>query len=206
MSIQSPEKPLLKDAEFQNLCKELLKSGEISSDGELSDIARQEFSKQTIDVQVASTFVKDNLADWIKADPFLIIPENPTTGSNPSQEDYAGPLGFDVGVSRSGNCKSKEAQYSETLKKIYINQNRLVNIEFRFRNFVLEDSSPLEPLYVRALCIFTNPDDIGTPVKVCYTHSRDSSGNLKSSIAEHLVRCSHSASSYQHDQCKINDI
>ena len=50
------------------------------------------------------------------------------------------------------------------------------------------------------MCIFVSADDFSEPVKVCYTHCRDSSGNLKCEIAEHLVRCSHPSSLYEMNQ------
>lgn len=191
----------LGDMDFQNLCKELLRSGEISSDGELSDIARKELSKQTDDVQAASEMVRMNVNTWIKNEPSLLIlqPENPTTCTNLNIEEFPGPLGLEVNVSRLGN-KSKEAHYSEVLRKIYINQNRFVNIEFRLTN-LLPDSSPIaSDLFIRAVCIFVSADDFSEPVKVCYTHSRDSSGNFKCEIAEHLIRCSHPSSVYETNQ------
>ncbi len=71
----------LGDSDFQRVCKDLLRSGGISSDGELSDIAGQELSKQTNDVNAASEMVRMNVTTWIKNEPSLIIlhRENPTT-------------------------------------------------------------------------------------------------------------------------------
>ena len=66
---------------------------------------------------------------------------------------------------------------------------------------LLPDSSPIaSDLFIRAVCIFVSADDFAEPVKVCYTHCRDSSGNLKCEISEHLVRCSHSSSIYEMNQ------
>ena len=71
----------LGDSDFQRQCKDLLRSGEISSDGELGDVARQELSKQTNDVNAASEMVRMNVTTWIKKEPSLLIlhRENPTT-------------------------------------------------------------------------------------------------------------------------------
>ena len=56
------------------------------------------------------------------------------------------------------------------------------------------------------MCIFVSADDFSEPVKVCYTHCRDSSGNLKCEIAEHLVRCSHPSSLYEMNQSMYNSM
>ena len=84
---------------------------------ELSEIAKQEISKQnTANVEMASDFVKQNFATWIKEEPCLIIqPQNPTTASNPSTENYPGPLGFDVRVEQTGT-KSKEAHVMQNFR------------------------------------------------------------------------------------------
>ena len=52
-------------------------------------------------------------------------------------------------------------------------------MEFRF-----EDLPKNQNWNVRALCIFIGADDYSDPVKVCYTHSRDSLGQMKSTIGE----------------------
>ena len=75
-------------------------------------------------------------------------------------------------------------QYSETLGKLYINQNKFANFEFSVNTMPDECN-----LFVRAVCIFSSADDYQEPVKVFYTDSRDSMGNPKSNISEHLVRC-----------------
>ena len=77
---------------------------------ELSDIARKEISKQTDNVHEASELVRMNVTTWIKNEPTLLIlhPENPTTSTNLSTEEFGGPLGFEVNVNNTGN-KSKEA-------------------------------------------------------------------------------------------------
>ena len=86
-------------------------------------------------------------------------------------------------------------QFSEVLGKLYINQNRFANFEFS-----VNASTADTELFIRAVCIFSSADDYLEPVKVCYSHSRDSVGNPKSNVCEHLVRCSHPASIYQQDQ------
>ena len=66
-------------------------------------------------------------------------------------------------------------QYSEQLRKLYINQNRFVNLEFRMEPLPETES---KHFFVRAICIFIGADDYAEPVTVCYTHSRDSVGHV----------------------------
>ena len=113
-------------------------------------------------------------------------------------------------------------QYSEQLRKLYINQNRFVNLEFRMEPL---PETERNHFFVRAICIFIGADDYAEPVTVCYTHSRDSVGHVninftkknfkkikknsncmfyyffqaKSTVADHLVRCNHTKSFYQLD-------
>ena len=90
------------------------------------------------------------------------------------------------------------------------------------------EMTPKLNLFVRAICIFIGADDYAEPVRVCYTHSRDSVGHVsnvnftrkkifkkipsiyciniffqaKSTVADHLVRCNHTKSFYQLDSGK----
>ena len=66
-------------------------------------------------------------------------------------------------------------QYSEQLRKLYINQNRFVNLEFRMEPL---PETERNHFFVRAICIFIGADDYAEPVTVCYTHSRDSVGHV----------------------------
>ena len=91
--------------------RDLLRSGEISSDGELSEIARREVRRHTENVQEATKWVRLNVNTWIKEEPELVFPINPTTGTNPCTEEFLGSLGLEVTVPSAGT-KSKEAHVS----------------------------------------------------------------------------------------------
>lgn len=62
-------------------------------------------------------------------------------------------------------------QYSKILNKLFINQNRVVHIHFNVRN--REDMALPEGLMIRAVVIYTRPDDFEDPVHVCPSHSKD---------------------------------
>ncbi len=94
----------------------------------------------------------------------------------PSIQDFKGEFSFDFRVPPSLN--SKDAQYSARLNKLFINQNRTVQIWFNVRGpadqtEALAIPSRLEGLRIRALVVYTRPDDFPHPVAVCYAHSRN---------------------------------
>ncbi|XP_059089936.1 cellular tumor antigen p53-like isoform X1 [Tigriopus californicus] len=117
---------------------------------------------------------------------------NMATGVSPSTQDWSGHLGFDLRIPPAS--KSKDGQYSKMLHKLFINQNRVVHVHFNVRN--REDMALPEGLMIRAVVIYTRPDDFGDPVHVCPSHSKDSLGQLKSPHADHLIRCNSERSMY----------
>ena len=124
------------------------------------------------------------------------------TSENPSTQDWLGQLGFSVRVPPP--VKSKDAQYSPKLNKLYINQNKAVQVMFNVRPEG-DPSAKVEGLKIRALAIYTRPDDFPQPVFVCYGHSRNSEGQLKCPNADHLIRCTSASlgTLYWRDPSKI---
>lgn len=205
----------LPQSEFDKLCRELFRSGNISSDGELTEVARQEFAKYGLNPE--SSVVTNQMSACIKSEnvPMVatqndedaaylmyaannsqIIQCSATTGLRPSVENWPGELHYGFRVVPA--TKSKDAHYSASLNKLFINQNRSVKLMFRVRPEHQVEMLPLG-LFIRALVVYTNPDDFPELVKVCYTHSRDSNGDLKSYMAEHLIRCQEPSTSYHQD-------
>ena len=97
------------------------------------------------------------------------------TCESPSTQDWPGQLGFSVRVPPP--IKSKDAQYSARLNKLYVNQNRAVQVMFNVRPADADPSTAanlkVEGLKIRAVAIYTRPDDFPQPVTVCYAHSRN---------------------------------
>ena len=62
--------------------------------------------------------------------------------------DWPGELGFDVRVEPT--TKSRDAQYSIALEKLFVNQKRTVNMLF-----TVNAAQPLPQLDVRAVAIYT---------------------------------------------------
>lgn len=209
MSNPMPSPSFINEEECNKVIQELFKSGDISSDGEFSEIARKEISRMNYSMDDATAVVQKNLSIWMTQHPpdSLMLPpafedfpisiiESEPTGINPCIEEVGGIHNFQVKVPIGIKSGAKEAHYSEQLRKLYINQNRFVNLEFRMEPLPETES---KHFFVRAICIFIGADDYAEPVTVCYTHSRDSVGHAKSTVADHLVRCNHTKSIYQLD-------
>ena len=89
---------------------------------ELSEIARQEISRQTTNMETVHIVVKQNIANWVKEEPpalamlnggditSTIFIHTDETGLNPPTDEFPGDLGFEIKV--SNGTKSKEAHVS----------------------------------------------------------------------------------------------
>jgi len=108
------------------------------------------------------------------------------TSESPSMEPFPGDFNFCVRVPPA--LKSKDAQYSEKTNKLYINQNRAVSVMFTVRPAGYE-TLVVEGLRIRALCVYTRPDDFPDPVKVCPSHALNSEGQMKNAWSDHLIKC-----------------
>ena len=53
---------------------------------------------------------------------------------------------------------------------MFINRNRVVHVYFKVRGNP-EMVVPIKELRIRALAVFTRPDDFHSPVKVCVQHA-----------------------------------
>jgi len=88
------------------------------------------------------------------------------TGKDPSTADYPGPYQFDIRFSHlSRQGKNKHWDYSTTLRKLYIDMNKLVQAEFRV------GPSPPDGLWIRALPIYAEAGHIREPVRRCPNHA-----------------------------------
>lgn len=76
------------------------------------------------------------------------------------------------------NGDSNNWIYSPDLDKIFIKISSVMNVHLSYR--------PLnENLYVRAMILYSNPDDMHLPVKRCPNHST----NDQTSHADHILKC-----------------
>jgi len=205
--------------EYENVRESVLPTdGNYSSDGEFTRIAAQEAAAlEGQSLKVIKTESEDN-AEYTNmaqrpvvqeqgtpSPPFFTsetcgvacgtpssLPTNEATGPFPSMVDWPGELGFHVRVEPT--TKSRDAQYSIALEKLFVNQKRTVNMLF-----TVNAAQPLPQLDVRAVAIYTSADHLQHPVKVCYEHSHNSNQLLKKANAEHLVVSQNPDSDYHQD-------
>ena len=85
------------------------------------------FEEITMSVNVETASVISSADQDIALDP--VVPSSPTC-SNPSVEDYPGHFMFDVIFPKQStfNAKNKHWDYSHTLKKLFIDMNKLVQV------------------------------------------------------------------------------
>uniref|UniRef100_A0A0K2TT30 Tumor protein 63like [Saccoglossus kowalevskii] n=1 Tax=Lepeophtheirus salmonis TaxID=72036 RepID=A0A0K2TT30_LEPSM len=201
-----PHQPLLVPEKDFNKMMSDLQSRLPSSDGEFSEIAKKEFenmSKDQLDIirDLVNTESEGiNLEDPEDVQKLRYSSSNSSTGSNPPLTDWSGNHGFKLVVSDSK--KKRNATYEPALNKLYVQQNKAVTINISYnansfveRNIQIFDGS----LQVRAVAVFTEPEWHSHPVNVCYEHSRNSVKELKNPLAEHLIRCISSESTYHVD-------
>ena len=78
--------------------------------------------------------------------------------------DYPGSHMFSVKL-ELGSKQRRECQYSRTLEKLFINQNKSVSVRLQYSSHLTT------PLSVSACLMFSSPEHTGDHVKVCYQHS-----------------------------------
>ena len=86
-------------------------------------------------------------------------------------------------VVTSESTRSRNAEFSPELTKLYIDMNKLVEVRFTFGKL------PTSGLFVRALPIFADANDIKVPVKRCPNHSqKEDPSNFNFTFLHHLIR------------------
>jgi len=177
--------------------------GNLSSDGELTAIANREVARLK---KVPSLFSSQSSDDVVKTEPEEAILEAIKPAQSPSEpptpppcqslatKDWAGPHNFTISVPHNqGISKTKpslkDPQFSPNLNKLYINQNREVPIHVTVDTSDTDGSTATDWL-VRATMVYTSSDHCKEPVRVCYMHSHNSSGLLKTQLAPYILRLS----------------
>lgn len=133
------------------------------------------------------------------------LPESPVervadtprpTSANPSMDDWPGSHMFDVSFTKwSQGTRNKHWDYSAQLKKLFIDMNKWVQVEFR----VGASISPGE-LYIRALPVYCDASSVREPVRRCPNHASSSDPtNLNFSHPLQLIRLDNDYSLYETD-------
>lgn len=106
------------------------------------------------------------------------------TGVNPSTVNYPGHHLFDIKFNQiSQHTKNKHWDFSSRLKKLFIDMNRWVQVEFRVGH------NPPEGLFIRALPIYAEASHLRDPVKRCPNHaSPGDATNADFKHPLHLIR------------------
>jgi len=142
-------------------------------------------------------FNQDSNHSWSSSIPEhqLSGPHPSPTGDDPSTVNYPGHYLYEVMFTKlSQGSKNKHWDYSSQLKKLYIDMNKWVQVEFRV------GSSPPEGLFIRALPIYAEASHIRDPVKRCPNHASPSDPtNVNCFYPHHLIRMDGETSNYRED-------
>ena len=119
------------------------------------------------------------------------------TSVNPSTDDWPGHHMFDVSFTKwSQGAKNKHWDYSSQLKKLFIDMNRWVQVEFRVGASITPGD-----LYIRALPIYCDASSVREPVRRCPNHaSASDQTNANFSDPLHLIRLDNDYSQYETDE------
>merc|ERR1719369_299589 len=99
--------------------------------------------------------------------------------------NWPGLYDFMVTVPSQSKPGQKDPHFSSSLQKLYINQNRGVTLQVKAKT----PDHTYGPL-LRATMVYTGSDHCMKPVKVCYQHSHNSSGELITPLSSYILRMS----------------
>jgi len=100
--------------------------------------------------------------------------------------NWAGPYDFSIQVLTSSQATQKEPQFSDVVQKLYTNQNKAVSL------YVITNKpkDTFGDVLLRVTMVYTGSDHLKDPVKVCFNHSHDSTGKLRSALSAYILRLS----------------
>jgi len=199
--IQSGGKRRHSESESQHETKVIV----VSNDGTIQNLPDDMMFTEEIDIPLGGSAVdnqkieynQDSNHSWSSS-----VPEHQLSGSHPSPTgvdpstvNYLGHYLYEVLFTKlSQGSKNKHWDYSSQLKKLYIDMNKWVQVEFRV------GESPPDGLYIRALPIYAEATHIREPVKRCPNHaSLNDPTNLNFYYPQHLIRIDGDTSVYQED-------
>ncbi|KAK7601446.1 hypothetical protein V9T40_008887 [Parthenolecanium corni] len=122
------------------------------------------------------------------------------TGILPGTEDYAGPLNFQLFLNTEEKAK-RSWLYSTTLKKLYIDINKVVCVQFKLKQPAAGNiNSSKENLMLRALPVYSAPEFLQEPVCRCPVHvMTDRSNGERNGCSPwlyHVLRAEHHEAQY----------
>jgi len=168
----------------------------MSSDGELTEIANRELKRikqEPNSLPANDDLLKEAVLKAIRCSPpptLSVKEENSSGGISKGTSggqlcDWPGKYSFSLAVPEYS--KPKDPQFSKTLNKLFIGQNKSLVLQMSVDNTQLFSTQTLS---LKAEVMFTSPDHVDQVVGVCYQHSHNSLGKLRDPLANHLLRMS----------------
>eukprot|EP00092_Neocalanus_flemingeri_P014191 GFUD01015311.1.p1 GENE.GFUD01015311.1~~GFUD01015311.1.p1 ORF type:complete len:525 (+),score=111.78 GFUD01015311.1:61-1635(+) len=179
----------------------------VASDGTIQNMTEDFLFTEEIDIPLGGSAIdnqgtkiemnQDSNHSWSSSIPeHQLSGSHPSpTGADPSTVNYLGHYLFDVMFTKlTQGSKNKHWDFSSQLKKLYIDMNKWVQVEFRV------GPSPPDGLFIRALPIYAEATHIRDPVKRCPNHASNSDPtNQNCDYPYHLIRFDSETSNYGED-------
>lgn len=118
----------------------------------------------------------------------MIIPDLAHFYQLPSIEPLENAWAFNIELN-SETASQASWMFSQKLNKVFVKIDKDLNV---YVNFNVVD--PLEELFIRAMIVYTSPNDLAEPVKKCPNHR--SRANPYHAHPEHILTCSVQGTSY----------
>ncbi|KAF5278628.1 hypothetical protein FQA39_LY00670 [Lamprigera yunnana] len=140
--------------------------------------------------ETSSTYGNIDVKDEEDEFSSTLPPEFPVIPIVPSNEDYEGPLNFDVSIkSQPGNSN---LVYSEQLNKLFTVMSFHIPVDFKWQ-------VTSQNMYVRATPLYSNPQHAQQPVLRCLPHSLpsdQSNKDIPKELHNYVLRCQNLHSMY----------
>ncbi|KAL1501380.1 hypothetical protein ABEB36_006709 [Hypothenemus hampei] len=148
-------------------------------------------------LESSTLYLRDTYDDKKAVHQFLGLALNPIPANSLlSNEEYIGPLNFDVSISPAPHSKNPW-MYSSLLNKVYMDMNQQFPVDFSVENRLMT------PLFVRVTPQYSSATD--QPVIRCIHHEHHSD-STNADVAEHvrfhIIRCSNTQAHYIGDPKK----
>lgn len=152
------------------------------TDSDLLGLTKEEFDQCWDDAVVDPASTDQELSDIARLE--TIKTSAPAPGSF-QLKDWPGDYLFNIKLEEgSGPKQRRDCQYSKSLNKLFICQNKYIDIKLLYS----VDKSKPSSLSVSACLMFSSPEFAKEHVRVCYQHSHNSDGQLKELMASHILR------------------
>ncbi|XP_025412779.1 cellular tumor antigen p53-like isoform X2 [Sipha flava] len=120
------------------------------------------------------------------------------TGIMPCQDEFGGDINFEVMLDSNFEAYRQKWKYSVTLQKLFIDIDKVLLLNFKCDHEKIPNN---QPVYVRAMPMYSAADWLKEPVNRCLQHlSPIDKFNKGFTHLEHVIRCENDGTTYHIDE------